>query len=269
MIGDNARQYPSSPQSPHDPSGIEVYNGHHTAPIPVYPPSTSSYTDTYAYHSYPKAPPAVEQQDSETPERKLCKIRISVFLIVISGLLILVTAGLALVAGLYGSKIASLEQAVPSLAGSIVTTLPDSPNDDNSNRNNTTPTTTSPARSSPSPSSGATPTGPLPAISTHIIVPNYKYVGCYVDDLERILTQGFAETGSIKMTNQACADYCGDKTKYFGTEAGQQCYCGNLIAERAIKANEWNCNVQCEGRRGRLQEICGGNFFVGVWERVG
>ncbi|KAK4672680.1 hypothetical protein QC763_105208 [Podospora pseudopauciseta] len=47
MPRDHSRKNPISPLSPHDPSGLEVYNGHHTAPMPVYPPSASSYTDTH------------------------------------------------------------------------------------------------------------------------------------------------------------------------------------------------------------------------------
>ncbi|KAK3989958.1 hypothetical protein QBC44DRAFT_326410 [Cladorrhinum sp. PSN332] len=172
---------------------------------------------------------------SEPREKRILGIRISILLFIITGLLVLVIAALALVGGLLASKIASIESAVSAPI--------------TANNNSSTGTGTNSAAA---------------AVTTDIEVPNYRYVGCYVDDLERVLSR--IEKTDTKLTNQGCAGFCVGN-KYFGTEAGTSCYCGQTIPVRAVKANEWNCNTQCEGRKGSKAEVCGGAFYISIWER--
>ncbi|KAK4167186.1 hypothetical protein QBC43DRAFT_9151 [Cladorrhinum sp. PSN259] len=168
---------------------------------------------------------------SEPPEKRILGIRISILLFIITGLLILVIAALGLVGGLLASEIKALESSIPSSTGT----------------NTSTGTDSAPA-----------------AITTNIEVPNYRYVGCFVDDLERVLSS--VQKTDAKLTNQGCAGFCVGN-KYFGTEAGMSCYCGQSIPTRVVKANEWDCNMQCEGRKGNRAETCGGSFYISIWER--
>jgi len=65
------------------------------------------------------------------------------------------------------------------------------------------------------------------------------------------------------MTNQYCASYCSQKGfTYFGTEFGDQCYCGNKPSLTA--AAVWNCDAHCGGSVNG-PEICGGFFYQSVW----
>ncbi|KAK4194832.1 hypothetical protein QBC40DRAFT_212751 [Triangularia verruculosa] len=238
---------------PHESTGKEVWKGHDTAPIPYYqnPPSASTYTESHANQQYPPASEVVEHKDSTTLEKRVCGIRVNILLIVVSGLLLAVIVALALIAALLGNKIASIEQAIPSFASGddVVTAAPEPPD----NSHSTTPSATSTAHQ---------------AITTHVTVTDYRYIGCYINDVDRIIIPSTRRTEGKAMTNQACAHFCGPETTVFGTSDGNKCFCGTEIAERAIKGNEWNCNMQCAGKVGVMQEICGGRWFLGIWERV-
>ncbi|KAK4231095.1 WSC domain-containing protein, partial [Podospora fimiseda] len=169
-------------------------------------------------------------------EKRILGIRISILLFIITGLLVLVIAALGLIGGLLASKIASLESEV------------------------TAPTSTTKNSTGAGTGTDAAPA----AATTNIEVTDFRYVGCYVDDLERVLS-GIQKTDS-RLTNQGCAGYCVG-FKYFGTESGTACYCGQTIPKRAVVANDWNCNTQCEGRKGTKAEVCGGDFYISIWER--
>ncbi|KAK4224985.1 hypothetical protein QBC38DRAFT_281814 [Podospora fimiseda] len=192
-------------------------------------------------------PPSSPTYNSSSPQKedKILGLKPRTLLIIITSLLLLVISSLALIGALLGTKIAKLESSSSS-----------SPQ---------TPTTTSPNGFPPTTTTSSAPA----TITTNISVPGYKYIGCYIDDNNRIL-RDFAPDVSNSMTNQLCALQCGKQFKYFGTESGDQCYCGMELPEDAAKrkGNEWNCIQNCAGANGRRQEICGGNWFIGVWERV-
>ncbi|KAK4458125.1 WSC domain-containing protein, partial [Cladorrhinum samala] len=161
--------------------------------------------------------------------------------LITTALLILLIAAVALIGGLLGSKIAKLEKNV-------------TPSSTTNDGNSSTPTAT----------------GPQPAFTTNTRITGFRYVGCYVDANDRVLRQHSFQANN--MTNQVCAGACTEKAnyKYFGTESGDQCYCGDSLPEGVadLKANEWNCGMGCAGSQAKKQEICGGDYFVGIWERV-
>ncbi|CAP71028.1 uncharacterized protein PODANS_6_3990 [Podospora anserina S mat+] len=72
------------------------------------------------------------------------------------------------------------------------------------------------------------------------------------------------------MTNLMCSRICAG-FKYFGTEIGIDCYCGNRIEERtpSAKANEWDCSVKCPGNNRGRKEVCGGDWSISIWEKTG
>ncbi|KAK3988185.1 hypothetical protein QBC44DRAFT_106151 [Cladorrhinum sp. PSN332] len=222
------------------------------------------YSDTTAgghyYQPYPgQIPPSSPANNfsSETKEDRILGLKPRTLLLITTSLLILVISAVALVAALLGSKIAKLE----SNSSSSGSNLPINSGDNSGS---------SPTTSSSSPPTTTTSSAPA-TFTTNIAVPGYRYIGCYIDDNDRILPEHEVD-GSSSMTNQLCANGCAEagRYKYFGTESRDQCYCSNTLASDAPrrKANEWNCNQNCAGSDFKKQEICGGNFFVGVWERV-
>ena len=66
------------------------------------------------------------------------------------------------------------------------------------------------------------------------------------------------------MTSQICAEHCRDY-KYFGTENGDTCFCGNSLAYKDL-ASEWACAIQCAGNQ-ETYEICGGSWVLSLWEK--
>lgn len=59
--------------------------------------------------------------------------------------------------------------------------------------------------------------------------------------------------------------------KYFGIEIGIDCYCGNRIEECifSVKVNEWDCSVKCLGNNRGRKEVCGGDWLISIWEKIG
>lgn len=69
------------------------------------------------------------------------------------------------------------------------------------------------------------------------------------------------------MTNQKCGDFCFDKGyAYFGTEYYYECYCGNILAEGAKKAeDQTDCNTPCTGD---TDQPCGGPDRLTLYKRT-
>jgi len=55
------------------------------------------------------------------------------------------------------------------------------------------------------------------------------------------------------MTLESCAAFCAGN-KYFGTEYGGECYCGNLLAASSAEADQADCSMPCTGD---ATELCG------------
>lgn len=221
----------------------QLHQHQETLPKP-YDPAASNGGYYYQQHptTVPPSSPNIPHSSATLKEDRILGLKPRTLLIITTALLVLLTSAVALVGGLLGSKIANLERNSPS----------PSPTDP---RNSSTPTATA----------------PQPAFTTNTRVGGFKYVGCYIDGNDRILPEHGVEAAS-NMTNQICANACTEagKYKYFGTESRDQCYCANNLASDAAdrKANEWNCGMNCAGSDAKKQEICGGNFFISVWERV-
>lgn len=91
--------------------------------------------------------------------------------------------------------------------------------------------------------------------------------GCFLDNVGgRTLTgDAFTDPG---MTQEACANFCNDKSfAYAGVEFSQECYCDNFIENGGAPADDpTTCNMACAGNS---TELCGGPnrlnlFFSGV-----
>ncbi|KOS18481.1 putative fungistatic metabolite [Escovopsis weberi] len=95
------------------------------------------------------------------------------------------------------------------------------------------------------------PTGtlaPVPTISPYVLV------GCWTEgDGVRALGQAFFT--SPDMTNEQCAASCAG-FKFFGTEFGNECYCGDFTAASSEAAPDADCGATCAGNQ---FEFCGGS----------
>lgn len=84
------------------------------------------------------------------------------------------------------------------------------------------------------------------------------YLGCYEDDGARVLPE--RAFSAADMTAAKCADHCAG-FKYFGTEYGAECYCGNSLPPNKA-ATEDDCKKPCEGN---ALEFCGGGMRLSVY----
>jgi WSC domain/PAN domain len=88
---------------------------------------------------------------------------------------------------------------------------------------------------------------------------NYTYVGCYTDSNTRTLSS--TSTSMTSMSLEYCASFCSGYL-YFGTEYGQECYCGNIISSSASLATDGRCVVSCAGSS---SEVCGGSWGLSLY----
>ncbi|EHK27347.1 uncharacterized protein TRIVIDRAFT_73257 [Trichoderma virens Gv29-8] len=80
----------------------------------------------------------------------------------------------------------------------------------------------------------------------------YTLVGCWTEGQgDRALGQ--AATQAADMTNEACAAFCSNY-RYFGTEYGDECYCGSFLSTSSATAPLADCNMPCGGDQ---FEYCG------------
>jgi hypothetical protein len=66
------------------------------------------------------------------------------------------------------------------------------------------------------------------------------------------------------MTIEKCADFC-DRTTYFGTEYGGECYCGSAFAGAMEKVVESDCSFLCKGNQ---KQYCGAGGRLSVWTKL-
>ncbi|XP_062581411.1 uncharacterized protein LOC134243202 isoform X1 [Saccostrea cucullata] len=86
------------------------------------------------------------------------------------------------------------------------------------------------------------------------------YLGCFEDQWSRTLKDG--PITSDKTTVTECKNICSEKkTKYYGVENSNECFCGNNITSRVEKP-EGECNMQC---RGDVRQICGGSWGINIY----
>lgn len=85
----------------------------------------------------------------------------------------------------------------------------------------------------------------------------YEYIGCFVDEDGSDLG-GSSSTAS---TPDECASNCAaEGYQYFGTQASNECYCGNSYGSFG---ESYNCDEPCEGDS---DIICGGDSSNSVYE---
>ncbi|KAG9255332.1 heme peroxidase [Emericellopsis atlantica] len=95
-----------------------------------------------------------------------------------------------------------------------------------------------------------------------LTVGNYTFEGCYTDSsASRALDD--KRTAGSEMTNEVCAAFC-EGFAYFGTEYGQECYCGNEISEDAQGKDSTECSMICKGS---VLELCGDGNRLSVYKR--
>jgi hypothetical protein len=93
--------------------------------------------------------------------------------------------------------------------------------------------------------------GSLPAASNPTIQ-GYAYAGCYTDSVGARVLAGKSFSGNA-MTVENCAAFCQGYT-YFGTEYGDECYCGNAFANPTSETPQSDCGFICAGN---ATELCG------------
>ncbi|MCJ1472308.1 hypothetical protein MMC13_000955 [Lambiella insularis] len=97
---------------------------------------------------------------------------------------------------------------------------------------------------------------------SNITVPGYTYAGCYTDSVGARVLSNASLSGSA-MTLEKCAAFC-EGYLYWGTEYGQQCYCGSALAETTTQKLEGYCGYVCAGNG---TEICGGGSLLSLYQR--
>lgn len=223
MNQDLEHQYDGLQVVPNDPTQDKQPYGNPYAP--------SSYPGTAVMGTY------VGQEAFTPPEKRVAGMRRST--LIIASIIVLLVAVIALIGGLFGSKIGTLEDKLASFV-------------------NATPTPTSTG------SSDSTKTSPdVYPTETDIVVAGYEYMGCYEDASDRTLANNSSNRDT--MTNAQCAVFCG-RFKYFGTEFGSQCYCGEELT-RTKAVPPWHCADHCSGSEAGA-ENCGGFFYLSLWRKT-
>lgn len=92
----------------------------------------------------------------------------------------------------------------------------------------------------------------LPPPSTPDTIGNWSYSNCYTEATSGRALSGTSTSGSF-MSLEYCGNFC-DGYKYFGTEYGQECYCGNSFGSGANVTASTDCSMTCANN---TLEYCG------------
>jgi hypothetical protein len=93
----------------------------------------------------------------------------------------------------------------------------------------------------------------------------FKYAGCFTDAVgKRTLSVGSIGTASTA-TLDSCAANC-KGYKYFGTENGDECYCGNSLFNSPTHVSEGQCKVTCAGN---AKQLCGAGSRITLYSLNG
>lgn len=131
--------------------------------------------------------------------------------------------------------------------------------------------------SSAAPASSAAASSALPAgtSSTTVASPaakpmvsGYTYQGCYTDNVPvtgRVLTGARLNGNTANpMTLEKCAAFC-SKFLYWGTQYGQECFCGDVLGSGSEKIAETQCKTTCAGDP---TELCGAGSKLSLYKLV-
>ncbi|KXH64998.1 WSC domain-containing protein [Colletotrichum salicis] len=110
-------------------------------------------------------------------------------------------------------------------------------------------------------------------LSIYTASDKYKYQGCFneTNDLpntahDRALSGGASKVMEGNMTVPLCLSFCNsgaDKQyTYAGVEYSRECWCAQRISGLAVKLDDSQCNLPCDGNQGM---VCGGALKLSVY----
>ena len=101
--------------------------------------------------------------------------------------------------------------------------------------------------------------------SNKATIGGYKYSSCRTEASNGVRALSSASyVNSTGMTNEYCSQRCAG-FNYFGTEYGQECYCGDSFNTGSVVAAESDCSFKCPGD---ATELCGAGNRLTVYERA-
>lgn len=104
------------------------------------------------------------------------------------------------------------------------------------------------------------PPSPTGTLTHEPTVGPYTLVGCWTEGQGvRALAQD--ATIAENMTNEVCSKFC-SAYRYFGTEYGDECYCGSFLGSTSATAPLADCNMPCAGNQ---FEYCGASNHLELY----
>ncbi|KAG8845972.1 hypothetical protein FRB96_002198 [Tulasnella sp. 330] len=89
-------------------------------------------------------------------------------------------------------------------------------------------------------------------------------LGCFVDANTRVLSLA-STSSSTGMTTASCQSFCASHTPslpYYGTENGNECWCGSAPPPTSLAASSSDCSTTCTGDS---NSKCGGAWRINVY----
>lgn len=97
---------------------------------------------------------------------------------------------------------------------------------------------------------------------TTVTLFNSTSIGCYKDFYPDHRALPNASTTSSQMSSQFCGQFCSSKGySYYGTEYGDECYCGNDISQ-LVSLSSSSCQYTCAGWS---SQYCGGSNALSLY----
>ncbi|GJN68995.1 hypothetical protein PLICBS_003041 [Purpureocillium lilacinum] len=94
-------------------------------------------------------------------------------------------------------------------------------------------------------------------------VDSYKSLGCYTDKGPGRTLSWDSKADAATLTTKSCLAACEKKGyPYAGTEFGDECYCGSVLANNTAKTDDAECNSPCVGD---ASEKCGGRNALNLY----
>ncbi|KAH7130137.1 heme peroxidase [Dendryphion nanum] len=95
------------------------------------------------------------------------------------------------------------------------------------------------------------------------LVFGYNYTGCFTDSVGARVLQ-LSHYFDSNMTIAKCATFCSG-SKYFGTQYGGECYCGDNFVNPTTNVQEKDCSFVCPGNK---EEYCGAGDRLSLWQKI-
>ncbi|ETS75434.1 hypothetical protein PFICI_12378 [Pestalotiopsis fici W106-1] len=94
------------------------------------------------------------------------------------------------------------------------------------------------------------------------VTPGFTYKGCYSEPPGGRAIELKSYSDNKNMTTESCAAFC-DDYQLFGTEYGEQCFCGNVLAAGSSPAD--GCTMNCTGNN---SQKCGGPARLSLYNNT-